>query len=31
MRAADFLNRRTKHGLLLTSAQRIAFEDSIGS
>jgi glycerol-3-phosphate dehydrogenase len=31
VRAADFLNRRTKHGLLLTPAQRIAFEDSIGN
>ena len=28
--AADVLDRRTKHGLHLTSCQRAAFEDSIG-
>ena len=28
--AADFLDRRTKHGLHLTQAQRAAFETSIG-
>lgn len=29
-RAADFLDRRTKHGLRLTSAQRMNFEANIG-
>ena len=29
-RAADFLDRRTKHGLHLTSAQRMNFEANIG-
>jgi glycerol-3-phosphate dehydrogenase len=29
--AADFLERRTKHGLHLTAAQRSVFEASIGS
>jgi glycerol-3-phosphate dehydrogenase len=28
--AADFLDRRTKHGLHLTQAQRAVFETSIG-
>jgi glycerol-3-phosphate dehydrogenase len=30
MTAADILERRTKHGLHLTAAQRAAFEDFIG-
>jgi D-erythritol 1-phosphate dehydrogenase len=30
-RAADILDRRTKHGLRLTPAQRAAFETAIGA
>jgi glycerol-3-phosphate dehydrogenase len=29
-RAGDFLDRRTKHGLHLTEAQRAAFEKELG-
>jgi glycerol-3-phosphate dehydrogenase len=29
MRSADFLDRRTKHGLHLTPAERLAFESYI--